>query len=190
MMRLYKIFSRFDMSIKQEIVNTGKGLINDMEYTLLKLAKMTFDYNEDIRFYSDYTPQLYSTVNPEEVPKQEELPALYVWIDGWFGDSKSMGQQYGYELSQHLQFFVNVKYVCPLIETKEAKEILNHISWALFDDLTKNMNLFDLVTGPSKILDASTVSDDYVIDKKLKTVSSVNIKMVLPYIRKTRFATR
>ena len=177
------------MSIKQEMIVTGKGFINDFEANLLKLAKMTFE-KEDMRFLTDFHPETMISMDPDHLPSQESLPGLYAWVDGFTGESKTLGGKYAYEMSQELMLFCSVKYILPLIETAEANETLNWITADLFQNITENLNLFDMVNGQARVIDVAKYPSTETVDKKLREVSSVSIKLIVPYIRKTKFVTR
>jgi hypothetical protein len=177
------------MTAKDEFVSTGRGIINDIEANLLKLVQISFERNETLRFYSSYRPLAWIAANPSRIENFESLPAVYAWCDGLNTVSESAGGALGKPLNQKVNFFCEVEYILPPVGDIEAETTLKEVAWELFTELTQNLNLFGMFSGPSEILEMNTYPDMKMFDDKLRPVSTVNFKMRLFYQRKIRHAT-
>lgn len=173
-----------------ERIYTSTGIMNDMEANLLKVVKTAFESNDNLRYDLSYHPKVWLDINPDKVSQIEDLPALYVWSDGFRPTVDTIGGMGGNKMTQKINFFCNVHYMLPLVEDYEGDKKLKEIAWFLFETITENQNLYDMVNGQANIVEVLTYPDLRIIGEKIIKVSNVNIKVVFPYIRKTVMAIR
>lgn len=171
-------------------IYTGKGFYNDIEANLLKICKIAFEQNEDLRYDLSWHPKQWLDCNPNKVSTVSDLPALYVWADGFQPSTDSIGKSLGKKMTQKLKFYCNVQYIIPLIEDYEGDKKMKELAWFLFEAVSENQNLYDIANGDAEIYEVTTYPALKVVGDKLTPVSSVNIKIVFNVTRKTVMAKR
>ena len=173
-----------------ERIYTNTGLMNDIEANLLKVVKIAFESNENLRYDLSYHPKVWMDINPDKISQIEDLPALYVWSDGFKTEVSTLGGMSGNKMTQKIFFLCNVHYMIPLVEDYEGDKKLKEIAWFLFESVSENQNLYDLINGQPEIAEVRTYPDLKIIGEKIIKVSNVNLKVVFPYNRKTVMAIR
>lgn len=166
-------------------VRTGKGLINDIKTNLLKICKQAFE-TEPLVYFDG--PQELKKVSPDHVNIQN-LPALFVWCDGFKPSSPALGQQYERRTTEKLEFHCNIQYIVPLIDSEEAEEELDEIGWYLFEHVDANKNLNGIVKTETVVPEVTTVPLLKMVGSQVQPVSNCKIKLVFTVLRKKQQAT-
>lgn len=171
-------------------VFTGRGMVNDIEANLLKVCIKSFEENEGLKSKLNCFPRVAKTGNPNRLFSSTDFPALFVWCDGWKPYTPNIGSMGSKEMTQHMGFYCNIEYVVPLITDEESDSMMKEIGWLLFEDITKNQNLYDLINGNTELVEVITGADLKFIGEVITQVSNVNIKIIFPYTRRTKMTTR
>jgi len=162
-------------SINNFYIETGEGIYRDIEVNLLAILK---DGLAGTELNNNILPHVYLDANPQQVFTRE-LPALCVWCEGSIPQVLSAGQNYSdRKHSVHEEFFVIVKYINSAIQDVEVHRNIRMIGSVIRDIILNNMNLNDIMNGPSRIIEEDFPLTVEVVDDRLCPVISYQVKIL------------
>jgi hypothetical protein len=177
---------------RRELKVSEDGLINDIEGEIIRMCQVGFDDDPTLRYMRQ--PKVFDAVNPNEVVLTE-VPALHAWCSGFGVERDSMGglgnsgqgrrrgrDRKGPKVSRKFEFYCQIQYIIPEVETREASKELRKVAWWLFELIDGNLDLDGFVVGSPSLEEVELFPKWRLVGDEVKTVSNVNIKIVYPFV--------
>lgn len=163
-----------------------EGMINDLEARLLTVCLDGFDNHEFLRLNR---PSEYYDCNANEMAISD-LPALFTWCNGLGVNRDEVGGALGNKKSRKLEFYCNVQYIVPEVETREASKKLRKIAWWLLDVVDGSLDLDGLVLGDPRLEDLDLFPRWRLVGEEPRACSVVNIRIIYPHVDKSAVTRR
>lgn len=163
---------------------SGKGMINDFVDNMMKICLQGF--KKDELFGVEINQK--EKADPDKV-KVEDLPALFVWTDGFEGSNHSMGQMKEKELSEKIEIQLKIRYVTHKVDGEEKAEENRQVANLMWEHLVGNKNINDLsvATNIGKV-DLST--NIMFVGGKLQPVDGFQIPITCTFQQRMKQSTR
>jgi len=159
------------------------GLINDIEREIIRMCEIGFEEDPYLKFMDQ--PNVFDDVNPNEIVLAD-LPALYAWNSGFGVSRDSIGGMGGgrkaHKVSRKFEFYCQIQYIIPEVETKAASKKLRKIAWWLFELVDGNLDLDGFVIGSPSLEECDLFPKWRLVGDEVRSVSNVNIKIVYPFV--------
>lgn len=161
--------------INKFYIETNEGIYRDIEVNLLSILEHQL---KETNLNTNLLPQVYLDANPQQVFPRE-LPGLFVWCEGSIPNILPVGQNFSdRNHSVHEEFFVIVKYTNSAIQDLEVHRNIRMVAGLMREILINNLNLNDIMNGPSRIIEEDFPLSVEVIDDRLCPVISYQVKIL------------
>lgn len=167
-------------------IDTEEGIYRDIEVNLLSILKRSFD---DPTISRSVKPIDWNTINPK-FKTISDLPGLYVYCDGEEPRSQQAGGLGGRKQSFMETYYVSIQYIHSELRNEVADGHVKTVAAFLKEEILKNLNLNDIMNGPSELLDIDFAPQLQRVNEQLVMVHSVKIRVKYKRTSTTRVSTR
>lgn len=155
-----------------------EGLVRDIEVEMKKLVEEGLHEQKELKFFNK--PKNVIDMNPQE-DENLDLPALYVWCNGFNISSEEIGAGRGKKVGRDFEFFCNVQYIRTSVNDVDNSHELKNIGWHLFNWVDANQELGDIVNTQTSNVEVDFFPQITLVGNSVQKVSNVNLKISYRY---------
>lgn len=155
---------------------TGNGIFDDIETNLMDIVKRGL---EESRMLSpEYRNLAFEMKSHPNFVDFQEVPALFCWCSGSESNYNELGGFSGKMMNMIDSYFCTVFYGITGRDSLEMHRATRIVGSEIKSQLIKNLNLNDLMDGPSEFVSLSFAPKPVVYNKEIIPMSGVTFKMI------------